>query len=82
MINTALLGRMRDDAEGEAAQVAGVRTLEAVWRGVGDAMATHVAETLPVVLECLEADTSVERATRSLVATMEGTVGESLLDAQ
>jgi hypothetical protein len=73
---------MRDDADGEAAQVAGVRTLEAVWRGVGDPMGTHVAETLPVVLECLEADAPVERATRSLVATMEAMAGESLLDAQ
>lgn len=81
-INTALLARMRTEIDGEAAQVAAVRTMEAVWRGVGDAMASHVSEALPVVLECLEADAPVERATRSLVAAMEDMTGEGLLDAQ
>jgi hypothetical protein len=64
-------------SDSEKAQLAALRALQTLWdAGIDASLAAHSAESMPYLVETLEAGGQVARATKDLLARMNEDAGE------
>jgi hypothetical protein len=64
-------------SDSEKAQLAALRALQTLWdAGIDASLAAHSAESMPYLVETLEAGGQVARATKGLLARMNEDAGE------